>query len=117
MTGAEAKYCLLEPWSGGRVLERTISGEEHEWGSVTAWDPPEHLRLSWHPGGHEGHRQTVDVEFKVDAQGTRVTIIHTGWETSGVAVCSLGKNSTEMWSTILSRYFSTFVVERVFVAA
>ena len=117
LTGTEAKHCALEPWVGGRVFERTTSGEEQEWGSVVAWDPPEHLRFTWHPGGHEDGRQTVDVEFAVEAKGTRVTVIHTGWEAPGVAVCSLQRDCTGMWSTILRCCFSAFVSEHMLVAA
>jgi hypothetical protein len=32
MTGEEAEECAIEPWAGGRVFERTRSGEEREWG-------------------------------------------------------------------------------------
>jgi uncharacterized protein YndB with AHSA1/START domain len=117
LTDAEAKHCDLEPWLGGRVFERTNSGEEHDWGSIIDWDPPERLCLSWHPGGPDDRRQTVDVQFEVDAQGTRVTLIHTGWETSGVAVCSLPGGYPEMWSLLLISCFSEFVSEQRLVAA
>ena len=33
--------------------------------------------------------QTVDVEFQVEADGTRVTLIHSGWDAPGVAACAL----------------------------
>jgi Activator of Hsp90 ATPase homolog 1-like protein len=88
--------CFLEPWPGGRVFERTASGEEFEWGSVTGWDPPRHLRLSWLGS------QTVDVEFKVDARGTEVTVIHTGWEAP--------------WPAI-ARHFASFASDRVLAFA
>jgi uncharacterized protein YndB with AHSA1/START domain len=101
ITGEEAETCALEPWVGGRLLERTRSGAEREWGSVLAWDPPEHLRFTWHPGGPEDRRQTVDVEFQVEADGTRVTLIHTGWDAPGVAACTAR--------------FSQFVLERMLV--
>jgi uncharacterized protein YndB with AHSA1/START domain len=101
ISGQEAETCALEPWEGGRVLERTRGGEEREWGSVLAWDPPEHLRFTWHPGGPEDRRQTVDVDFQVEADGTRVTLIHTGWDAPGVAAC-------------VAR-FSQFVLERMLV--
>ena len=78
MTGEEAESCAIEPWPGGRVFERTRSGEEREWGSVTAWDPPTRLELTW------DRNQTVKVEFQVEADGTRVTVIHTGWRLAGV---------------------------------
>jgi uncharacterized protein YndB with AHSA1/START domain len=88
ITGEEAETCAMEPWVGGRLLERTRSGAEREWGSVLAWDPPEHLQFTWHPGGPEDRRQTVDVDFQVEADGTRVTLIHTGWDAPGVATCA-----------------------------
>jgi uncharacterized protein YndB with AHSA1/START domain len=89
ITGDAAENCAIEPWVGGRVYERTRSGEEREWGSVIRWDPPEHLEFRWHPGGSGDHSQTVDVEFLVEADGTRVTLIHTGWEAAGVPACAL----------------------------
>jgi uncharacterized protein YndB with AHSA1/START domain len=117
LTGTEAEQCELEPWTGGRVLERTASGEEHAWGSVLAWDPPERLRLSWHPGGEDHRSQTVDVEFATEARGTRVTVTHTGWETPGVAVCSLSGDYNVMWSVILRNHFAVFVPEHMLVTA
>ncbi len=117
MTGTEAKRCFIEPWIGGRVFECTASGEEQDWGSVIAWDPPEHLRLSWHPGGHDDRSQTVDVKFEIDTEGTRVTVIHTGWEAPGVAVCSLQMSSAAMWPAILRNCFPAFVSEHILVTA
>ena len=60
------------------MFERTRSGEEREWGSVTAWDPPTRLELTW------DRNETVKVAFQVEADGTRVTVIHTGWRLAGV---------------------------------
>lgn len=82
-----------------------------------AWDPPEHLRVSWHPGAREASGQTVDVEFRSDAQGTRVTVTHTDWEASGVAVCSLQGNGAAMWLAALERYFCQFVAEQALIVA
>lgn len=82
--------CEIEPWVGGRVLERSDSGVEREWGSVTAWDPPGALEFTWHPGGPKDERQTVSVEFQKEADGTRVTLVHRGWQFAGVAVCASG---------------------------
>jgi uncharacterized protein YndB with AHSA1/START domain len=103
MTGEEAEECAIEPWAGGRVFERTRSGEEHEWGSVTAWNPPVRLELAWHPGARADANQTVEIEFKVEADGTRVTLIHTGWQQPGVQTCAL--------------CFAEFVSEQMLVAA
>ncbi|HTS29341.1 MAG TPA: SRPBCC domain-containing protein [Bryobacteraceae bacterium] len=88
--GADPPTCEIEPWVGGRVLERSGSGVEREWGSVTAWDPPGNLEFTWQPGGPKDERQTVSVEFQKEADGTRVTLTHRGWQFAGVAVCVSG---------------------------
>ena len=71
----------IEPWVGGRVFERSPAGEEKELGEITAWEPPARIEFTW---GDRGQR--VDVEFCVVADGTRVTLIHTGWESSAQIV-------------------------------
>jgi uncharacterized protein YndB with AHSA1/START domain len=107
--GDEAESCAIEPWVGGRVFERTRSGEEREWGSVLAWDPPERLEFTWQPGGPDDRGQNVDVEFHAEADGTRVTLIHTGWDAPGVPACSLEAGNT-------ARCFAVFVAEQMLVA-
>jgi len=85
-----APACEIEPEIGGRVLERSRSGAEHEWGLVTAWNPPDNLEFTWNPGGPRDDRQTVSVEFQKEADGTRVTLTHRGWQFAGVVVCVSG---------------------------
>jgi uncharacterized protein YndB with AHSA1/START domain len=65
--------CTMEPFEGGRVFERTAGGEEVDWGTVTAWEPPRRVEFT-------SDRGTVDVEFSVEADGTRVTLTHAGWQ-------------------------------------
>lgn len=101
ITGDDADSCEIEPWVGGRLFERTRSGEELEWGSISVWAPPAHIQFTWHPDRAD-RSATVDVEFSVEADGTRVTVIHSGWEASGVPNCG-------------SR-FSKFVSEQVLMA-
>ena len=76
--------CALEPWDGGRIFERAQSGEEREWGEITVWDPPDRVEFTWHPGGARDRDQTVEVEFRPEADGTRVTLTHRGWQLAGV---------------------------------
>ena len=83
--GAE---CAMEPWLGGRLFERTAEGEEDEWGSIITWEPPQRLEFTWCPGRQEDRGETVQVEFQVDADGTRVTLIHSGWDRSAAPLCS-----------------------------
>lgn len=99
--GDDAESCEIEPWVGGRVLERTRSGQEHEWGSVTAWDPPGRLEFTWHPGAAPDSGQSVEVEFEVEADGTRITVIHTGWEFAGIQASALTSSFAHFVSELL----------------
>ena len=115
--GDEADTCVIEPWVGGRVFERSRSGEECDWGSVTTWDPPNKVSFTWDPGGSGDGEQRVDVQFDADADGTEVTLVHAGWETPGVAVCAAAWDSAAIWSTLLTQYFLAFATEEILVSA
>lgn len=91
--------CEIEPWVGGRVLERTRRDEAREWGRVMAWEPPRRIEFTWEPDGRGDGSQTVDVEFTAEADGTRVTLIHTGWEFAGVEACA-ASFSTFAWEAM-----------------
>jgi hypothetical protein len=108
ITEEESASCTIEPWVGGRVFERTRSGEEHRWGFVTVWEPPSRVEFTWNPGLRRNDNQTVTVEFLVEADGTRVTLTHSGWQWGGVETCSLG---------LLTSHFCKFVASQVAVTA
>ena len=116
VAGAEAESCAIEPWAGGRIFERTRSGEEREWGCVTAWDPPHRVAFTWHPAARADRDQVVDVEFRVEADGTRVTLTHCGWHQTGAQACAQQAHYTAQWSNILRLCFAEFVCARMLVA-
>jgi hypothetical protein len=93
-----AEHCEMEPWEGGRLFERSGSGEELDWGTVTGWNPPDRLTLAWNPEGRDGG--TVDVEFQVEADGTRVTLIHTNWDRAGAAACFANFIHQQMFTAV-----------------
>jgi uncharacterized protein YndB with AHSA1/START domain len=94
--------CALEAKRGGRIYERAANGDEYPWGRIQTWQPPTRLVFSWHPGGPEEQAQTVEVSFVAIAEGTRVTLTHTGWE-------KLGKDAEAAWSGYNSGWESVFV--------
>ena len=96
----DAAECVIEPCVGGRVYERDRSGGEHEWGTVKTWDPPSRLSLTWNPEGRGGE-QTVDINFTVEADGTRVTLIHTGWAGDGMEACAQHTQAIQQWTVVL----------------
>jgi uncharacterized protein YndB with AHSA1/START domain len=65
----------------GVLVETAPDGTEHVWGEVLDWEPPQRVRLTWHPGGPAGPDVT-EVEFLVAGAdgGSRVEIVHRGWE-------------------------------------
>lgn len=68
----------------GRLVERSVDGEVTVWGEVLAWDPPKRLALTWHPGRPgDGPASTVEVTFVPDGDGTRVELVHDGWQAFG----------------------------------
>jgi len=116
----EPDQCAIEAWVGGRVYERTRSGEEREWGDVTVWEPPSRVEFTWHPEGRRDEGQTVSVEFQVEAGGTRVTLTHYGWHLNAVATCAvsggLRPGLAGSKPAILNQRFAGFAA-RMFVAA
>jgi uncharacterized protein YndB with AHSA1/START domain len=116
VTEEDAETCIIEPWEGGRIFERTRSGEEVDWGTVTSCNPPRHLRFVWDPARAGRGSQTVEVDFSVVADGTQVTLTHSGWEAPGVSVCSAQPASNlESLPALLAQFFSEFVTRQMAV--
>jgi uncharacterized protein YndB with AHSA1/START domain len=68
----------------GRLVERSVDGRTAVWGEVLAWQPPDRLLISWHPGGTADAAGEVEVVFgPVDGGGTRIELRHSGWQAFG----------------------------------
>ena len=67
-------------FADGRLVERSVDGRTAVWGEVLAWEPGRRLALSWRPGRSEGPASRVEVSFVADQDGTRVELLHSGWE-------------------------------------
>ena len=91
---------VWEPRVGGRVYERSRDGEEGLWGTIVAWDPPSSFAMTWHPGRGEETAQELAVTFTAESNGTRVDVVHTGWERAGDADARLASYDTG-WDTVL----------------
>ena len=95
--GERTEGIVLEPRTGGRVYEVDAEGREHAWGTVTAYEPPHRLVLSWGLNGSE-----VEVRFQPAEGGTRLELEHRGWEH-----LEDGQERAQYdvgWDAILARY-------------
>jgi uncharacterized protein YndB with AHSA1/START domain len=97
----------IEGRAGGRIVETTRDGLEHEWGRVIAWDPPEGLSFTWYLGRTPEQATEVEVRF-VDADGrTTVEIEHRGWERLA-ADPSVRERTGGNWAVVVG-CFASFV--------
>ena len=102
----EALDLVFEPRAGGRVYERLRSGEEHEWGEILSWEPPERLVFTWHPGRGAETSQEVEVCFVPSGAGTRLELEHRGWERLVATADEIPEHYDSGWDEVLDRFAS-----------
>jgi hypothetical protein len=72
---------VFEPRVGGRIFERSQTGQEHEWGEITVWDPPRRLAYLWRIATERANATDVEIRFlEIGPEATRVEVEHGGWE-------------------------------------
>jgi hypothetical protein len=102
--GEEAETVVFEGRVGGRIFERSRDGATADWGTVKAWEPPGRVVFSWHPGRGPETAQEVEVRFESVADGTRVELVHRGWEALGPKAAETRKDYESGWEGVLGLY-------------
>jgi len=105
------RQVVFEDRVGGAVYEVRDDGARFEWGRVLAWDPPQGVRFSWYPGRDEATRQQVDVHFAPEGTGTRVTLVHGGWETLGERGSEVRGGYDTGWDLVLGEGYGRVCAE------
>jgi uncharacterized protein YndB with AHSA1/START domain len=108
VTGEPGLQIVFEGSVGGRIFERTASGVEHEWGRVTAWEPPTRLAYIWHLSFQPEDAMDVEVRF-VDAGDncTHVVIEHSGWERLGERAAPRREGNRIGWNSVIPHFVET----------
>jgi uncharacterized protein YndB with AHSA1/START domain len=90
----------------GRLVERAVDGRRAAWGEVLRWDPPDAVAFTWHPGHQEGPAGRVEVRFRPVAGGTRVEVVHEGWESFGDRAAAVRRAYTgpKAWGLVLDAF-------------
>ncbi len=78
--GADAVTVRVDGRVGGDVVERSRTGETCTWGTVLTWEPGVEVAFRWHPGGTPQRATRVRIRFEPSAVGTRVVLVHDGWQ-------------------------------------
>jgi uncharacterized protein YndB with AHSA1/START domain len=102
----------IEPGEGGMCFERGPYGFRCDWGRVVAWEPPSRLVFTWQispsrvPDPDPERASSVEVTFADDGDGTRVELVHGGFELHGEGAESdaSAMASEYGWDMILGRY-------------
>jgi uncharacterized protein YndB with AHSA1/START domain len=100
----DVETVVFEAREGGRFYERTKNGDEHLWGVVLVWDPPARIVHTWHPGRGEDTAQEVELTFTPEGDGTRLELVHTGWERLGDRMETTMASYQTGWDRVLGRY-------------
>ena len=100
----EAVSVRIEARVGGRILETTSAGDEHEWGTITEWEKGRRLEFTWHPGRGEEEQTYVEVRFRETGGGSELMLIHTGWETRGANAHVARTGYVTGWDVVLAEY-------------
>lgn len=87
----------------GQIIERSPSGEEAVWGTVTSWKPGSVVAFTWHPGGAVERASHLEVSFAAAEDGTLVTLVHTGWEMFEDPAAAR-KGYDDNWPGVLDHY-------------
>jgi uncharacterized protein YndB with AHSA1/START domain len=110
---AEMAEAVLELHHDGRWFERGVDGSECDWGRVLAYEPPNHIALSWHLDGSwtydpdPAKASRVDVRFVAETEHvTRVELRHSGLDHHGSDWLDLraGIAGPGGWNGLLGRF-------------
>ena len=100
ISGPRAMSCAIETRVGGVVYEVRDDGEKFPWGTVLAWEPPDRILLSWHPGKSPEVAQEVEVTFASEGSSTRVELVHRGWQKLGDEAARTRENYEGGWEAV-----------------
>ena len=102
--GDDALDVQFEPHVGGAVTEVDRQGRRHPWGVLTAWSPPHHFAMTWHPAQAPEMATALSVRFSAVEGGCEVALEHGGWSVRGADAGPVRGSYEQGWALVLGRY-------------
>lgn len=110
--GAACAEIGMEPGLGGACREIGPHGFRSDWGRITLWEPPHHLRFTWQiapdraPQPDPERASEVEVLFEAQGARTRLVLTHAGLARHGAGWEGVrdGMASAQGWPLLLGRY-------------
>jgi uncharacterized protein YndB with AHSA1/START domain len=98
---------VLEPREGGEIYE-LVGGVKRHWARIHTWKPPNTLGYTWHVNPDNPPTEVV-VTFTPVENGTRVEVVHSGWEAYGANRDELRTSygSEGGWQRVLAAFAAT----------
>lgn len=93
----------LEEHVGGELYE-VADGERAHWGTVTAWEPPHRIVVSWDVNPDQPAPTEWEARFSPDGDGTRLDFEHRFWERLGGAGPDARASYDTGWDSVLAAY-------------
>lgn len=106
---AKARTVCVEPGVGGRVYETAEDGSTCDWGRILVWSPPTGFSMTWHPGRSPEMHQVAELSFLAEAGGTRVRLVHRGWELLGKDAKPACDSYNKGWETVFVQGFGGYL--------
>ncbi len=105
--GETATSVAVEPREGGQIFETMPDGRTAPWATITEWQQGERLSFDWYVGRDREDATQVQVSFTPDGTGTRVELIHDGFDRLGSEAETACANYNTGWDHVLGACYGT----------
>lgn len=104
--GLQPEGLRVDPRVGGKIVERCADGTEHLWGTLTAYEPHEYVRMDFHIGLPSSRASLVEVRFtSLGQERTRVELTQSEWERFGEFADMMRNGYPKGWAVIFDEAY------------
>ena len=75
---------------------------------MLAWEPPARFAMTWYPGSDASQATELEVRFAAEGDGTRVDLVHSGWEILAERAQESRGGYDDGWVEVLGHYTRHF---------